>query len=223
MIPEELHERLRSKKSVERRSAAKLIGKEKITSLSAALFEAYTKEKNDKRTWETQVEMIKAIGQLTYKPAIRDMEAIVMQNAPQDMITLAAAKTYVQLKRSSLHDAKPVRSLLALNGLSVSTGALMAMSSDRMIPDREDCKEIIRTCWDINKHPDRIGAEYGLADPRHYLAAACAGWDRQLTAGFLHHCISTAFNIDQSGKPVENKPLMDVCKKALSGKYSRVN
>lgn len=223
MIPEELHEHLRSKRTGERRSAAKLIGKEKITSLSAALFEAYIKEKNDKRTWETQVEMIKAIGLLGYKQAFPDIEAIITQNLPQDAVTLFAARTYVQLKRTSLNDGKPVRTLLALNGLSVSTGALMALSYDRMIPDREDCKEIIKACWDINKHPDRIGSEYGLTDPRYYLAAACAGWDIQLTAGFLHHCISTAFNIDRSGKPAENKPLVDVCKKALSGKYVRVN
>lgn len=223
MIPEELKERLLSKRSADRRSAAKHIAKEQITSLSGTLFAAYTKERNDKRTWETQVEMIKAIGKLNYKPAFTEIEAVVMQNLPHDTVTIFAARTYVQLKRTSLNDGKPVLHLLNSGRLSVVTGALMALSIDRMVPERDDCKDIIRACWDFNQHPDRIGQEYGLIDPRNYLAAACAGWDIQLTAGFLHHCISTAFDTNRFGNRVENKTLTDVCKRSLSGKYTRLD
>lgn len=223
MIPQELRERLLSKKSADRRNAAKHIAKEQIISLSETLFIAYTKEKNDNRTWETQVEMIKAIGKLNYKPAFTDIASIVQQNLPHDTITIFAARTYVQLARTSLNDGKPVLQLLINGSLSVATGALMALSTDKMVPDRDDCKDIIRACWDINQHPDRIGQEYGLIDPRNYLAAACAGWDIQLTAGFLHHCISTAFDTSLSGKPVENKTLIDICKRSLSGKYTKLN
>lgn len=223
MIPEELRERLLSRKSADRRSAARHIGQEQLTMLSAPLFTAYMKERNDKRTWETQVEMIKAIGRLGYKPALSEVEMLVMQNAPYDTLTTFAARTYVQLKRGSLNDGQPILALLPTARLSVLTGLLMALSADRMTPGREDCKNIIRACWDANKHPDRAGQEYGLADPRSYLANACAGWDKQLTAGFLHHCIFTAFDIDLQGNKVENKTLNDICKKALSGKYSKLN
>jgi hypothetical protein len=223
MIPEELRERLLSKRSADRRSAAKHIAKEQLTSLSETLFTAYTKEKNDRRTWETQVEMIKAIGKLNYRPAFSEIATIVQQNLPHDTITIFAARAYVQLTRTSLNDGKPVLQLLISGGLSVATGALMALSTDRMVPERDDCKDIIRACWDINQHPDRIGHEYGFGDPRNYLAAACAGWEIQLTAGFLHHCISTAFHTSLSGKRVENKALMDICKRSLSGKYTKLD
>lgn len=223
MIPEELKERLLSKRSAERRSAAKHIGKEQLTSLSGPLFTAYVKERNDKRTWETQVEMIKAIGLLDYRPALPEITAIVQQNEPCDTITIFAARTYVQLKRTSLNDAGAVLELLPTARLSVLTGILMAMSTDKMVPDKDDCKTIIRACWDANNHPDRINQQYGLIDPRNYLANACAGWDKTLTAGFLHHCIFTAFDINLHGKKTENKTLVDVCKKALSGKYSKLD
>lgn len=223
MIPEELRERLLSSKSADRRSAARHIGKEQLTSLSAPLFTAYVKERNDKRTWETQVEMVKAIGSLGYKPALSEVELLVIQNAPYDTLTIFAARTYIQLKRASLNDGQPILDLLPTARLSVLTGLLMALSTDRMVPEKEDCKNIIRACWDANKHPDRTGQEYGLIDPRNYLANACAGWDKQLTAGFLHHCIFTAFDINLQGNKVENKTLMDICKKALSGKYSKLD
>jgi hypothetical protein len=223
MTPEELRERLISRKSAERRSAAKLIGKAQLTSLSDPLLTAYLKERGDKRSWETQVEMIKAIGRLNYKPALPEMEALVLQNNPFDTITIFAARTYVQLRRTSLNDGGPVLQLLPSARISVLTGILMALSTDRMMPDREDCKTIIRACWDANAHTDRNDNEYGLTDPRIYLANACAGWDKQLTAGFLHHCISTAFVTLPSGKRVEDKALTDICKKALSGKYCKVD
>jgi hypothetical protein len=223
MMPEELREGLLSRKSADRRKAAKYIGREQVTSLSALLFAAYTKERHDKRSVDTQAEMIKAIGHLNYRPAFPEIEALVMHDTSHDTITTFAARTYVQLKRSSLNDGGPVLQLLRSGKLSAISGALMALATDRMIPDRDDCKNIIRTCWDMNNHPERAGREYNVTDPRNYLAVACAGWDLQITAGFLHHCISTAFDTDAEGKRVENRTLMDVCKRALSGKYTKLD
>lgn len=57
-------------KSAKRRSAAKKIGKNRLVELSESLMAAYLKERNDKRTWETQVEMIKALGKIGYLPAL---------------------------------------------------------------------------------------------------------------------------------------------------------
>jgi hypothetical protein len=221
MIPEELTLKLLSGRSADRKRAAKLIGKAKLTALSQHLFSAYTKEKTDTRAMETQAEMIRAIGMLCYKPALPEMEALIIQNRPHDLLTISAASTYVQLKRISLYDGQPVLHLLNTGSVAVVTGALMVLNTDKMIPEREDIKNIIRACWDINKHKDRIGYEYQLIDPRHYLASACANWDKQLTTGFLHHCITTAYNINCQGIPVENKQLKDICKKSLSGKQTR--
>jgi hypothetical protein len=218
----EIKEKLFSKKSSDRLSAVKRISKEKIASLAEDIFTAYTKEKQDKRTWEPQSEMIRALGQFGYKAALPDVEAIVRKNIPHDMITGRASTTYVQLKRKSIYDAQPVLELLSFGSTSVIDGALHALAVDRMIPPNNEIKEIIKISWDINKHKDRIGHEYGLMDPRQNLAIACAGWDLSLTKDFLNHCVETAYDINQFKKPVKNENLIDVCEKALKGKYAKL-
>lgn len=73
ITPEEriaLSEKLHSTRSPERRSAAKKIGKKHITALGDELLDAYLQERKDKRTWETQTEMIKALGRIGHKAVI---------------------------------------------------------------------------------------------------------------------------------------------------------
>jgi hypothetical protein len=220
MTVDEIREKLLSKKSGDRLRAAKLISKESIAELADELFNAYTKEKRDQRTWEPQSEMIRALGILDYKPAFVDIEKIVRANIPHDMVTMNAATAFVQLKRRNIHDAQPVLEVLNFGSTSVIAGALKALAVDRMLPPKNEIEEILKIGWDINKHKDRIGHEFGLIDPRVFLAVACAGWDTELTKPFLDHCIETAFNISRFAKPVENLQLIEACKKSLKGKYS---
>jgi len=221
MTNDEIKEQLSSKQSSKRLSATKRISKEKITKLADELFSAYTKEKQDKRTWEPQSEMIKSLGLLDFKPALPDIKSIVNKNIPHDMITINAATSYVQLKRQSVYDGQPVLELLNFGSTSVICGALQVLAIDKMIPSSDEIKEIIKISWDINKHKDRIGHEFGFIDPRVYLAIACAGWDKLLTTSFLNHCIDTAFNIDSFGKTIENVQLANACQKSLKGIYSK--
>lgn len=221
MTNKEIIEELTSKKSSDRRRAAKKIGKMKVTELGDDIYKAYLKEKNDKRTWETQTEMIKAIGEIRYKQAIVDIEIIVKQNTPHDMITSAAATSYIQLKMKSIKDASPVLELLEFGSVSVISGALRALAIEQLTPSKTEIEQIIAKCWNINKHKDRIGYEYGLIDSRRYLAIACANWDKELTTDFLNHCIETAYNISRFEKPVQNENLIAICKNSLIGKFSK--
>jgi hypothetical protein len=222
MTVDEVKVKLLSKKSADRLSATKRISKENILELADDLFVAYTKEKLDKRTWEPQSEMVRAFGLLNYKAALADIEIIVVDNIPHDMITMNAATSFVQLKRKNLHDAQPVLELLSFGSTSVIAGALKALAIDKMLPPKNEIEVILKISLDINKHKDRIGHEFGLVDPRIYLASACAGWDLVLTSNFLNHCIVTAFDISRFDKPVENVQLIEVCEKSLKGKYSNV-
>ncbi len=210
MTTEEIKIKLHSTKSADRRRAAKEIGKLKLTGFADDLYQAYLKESKDKRTWETQVEMILALGLLDYKNAIKEIEAIIRANDPHDMITYAAAQTYVRLKRKSLNDASPVLELLQFGGLSTVDGCLNPLGYDKMQPDENQIKELIKLSWDLHKHKD---CELGYGDPRYGIAAACAGWDRQLTKDFLEHCLATA-NRDT--------PLKYVSENSLKGKYVKL-
>lgn len=62
MTIDETKEKLTSSKSKDRRRAAKAIGSDNIHVLGDALYSAYLNERKDKRTWETQVEMIISLG-----------------------------------------------------------------------------------------------------------------------------------------------------------------
>lgn len=204
MIKEEIKEKLFSAKSSDRRKAAKEIGHLKLLDFSSDLLVAYIDEKKDKRTWETQVEMILALGLVGYKPTLFEILSIIKQNKPHDMITYAAAQTYVRLTRHSLHDAQPVIELLKFGGLSLVDGALKPLGDDRMMPPQEEITKIIELSWNLHGHKDRIGNENGYMDPRYGLIVACAGWDIQLTKDFLNHCLLTSGNDTSILKVVQN-------------------
>lgn len=213
MTTEEIKTKLYSTKSTDRKRAAKEIGKLKLTDFADDLYHAYLKEAKDKRTWETQVEMILALGLLDYKNALPEIEQIVRTNVPNDMITYAAAQSYVRLKRKSLTDASPAIELLQFGRLSTVDGCLNPLGYDKMQPDENQIKELIKLSWDLHKHKDRLGHESGYCDPRYGLAAACAGWDRQLTKDFLEHCFGTADR---------DTPLKYVSENSLKGKYVKL-
>ena len=221
MTTEEILEKLNSKKSADRRRGAKEIGKLKLSEFGEELYEKYLIERLDKRTWETQCEMIKALGSIDFRKAINEIELIVRTNIPHDMITIVAGTTYVQLKRKSINDGSPVLELLDFGSVSVIHGALLALAIDQMKPEENEIRNILSLCKDINKHKDRIGYEFGLMDSRQYLAIACANWDIELTRNFLNHCTDTASNISSFGKPVINQNLIDVCQNSLKGKFSK--
>jgi hypothetical protein len=221
MTTEEILAKLNSKKSADRRRGAKEIGKLKLSAFGEELYKKYLIERLDERTWETQCEMIKALGSIDFRKAINEIELIVRANIPRDTITSVAATTYVQLKRKSINDGSAVLELLDFGSVSLIHGALLALAIDQMKPDENEIRNILSLCKDIHKHKDRIGYEFGLMDSRQYLAIACANWDLELTRDFLNYCIGTASDISSFGKPVTNQALIDVCQNSLKGKFSK--
>jgi hypothetical protein len=211
MTNQEILSLLASAKSADRRRAAKQIGKLKLTDCAEPLYQAYLKERTDKRTWETQVAMIIALGILDYKNALKDIEPIVRANEPHDMITYAAAQTYVRLTRKSLADASPVIELLQSGSLSTVAGCLDPLGYDKMQPNENEIRKLIELVSDLHNHKNRIGYEYGDDDFRYGLAAACAGWNKDLTKDFLESCIKTG-----------DEPVKYVAQNSLKGKYVKL-
>ncbi|MDR1284818.1 MAG: hypothetical protein LBJ88_01295 [Campylobacteraceae bacterium] len=206
MTIDETREKLNSKKSSERRRAVIEIGKNKMAELGEELYQKYLEERKDKRTWETQCEMVKALGVIDFKKALEIIEEIVKQNIPHDMITINAALSYVRLKRQSLQDGNLVVELLKFGNFSVIEGAVMALAYDQMKPDNESAEKIIKLSWDWRN-------EKGYGDNRKYVAIACWNWDKKLTESFLNHCIETADQYDNN--------LKEICQNSLKGKYSK--
>ena len=189
IIEDELRAKLTSKKSPDRRSAAKKVGKLGLTALGPDLLAAYEKERLDARTWETQVGMLTSLGLLRYLPALPAVEAIVQRNDPFDAITLAAAAAFVRLKRTTNNDASPVIEMLSRGRLSCITGALAALAEDRVLPSRGEMETLVEMAWDLDQHPDRLSRPVGYGDPRYHVVIACAGWPEEVRSKFFEHCL----------------------------------
>jgi hypothetical protein len=180
---------LQDKKSPKRRAAAKKIGKNGLLELGDALLTAYLKEREDKRTWETQTEMILAFGKIRYQPALPYLKVIIDINTPEDMITHAAARSYVRIKRDSLNDAKPVLELLLFGEISVIDGATSALAYDDMTPPEEEIKAIIAL---LDSHKEEELSISGLMDPRTYLLSCLRKCKNQTSADYINRFINSS-------------------------------
>lgn len=179
---------LQDSKSQNRRKAAKKIGKNNLAELGEILLAAFLKERNDKRTWETQTEMIVALGKIGYSPALSFFKEIVGVNETEDMITHAAARSYVRIKRSSLNDASPVIELLRFGKLSVLDGATSALAYDDMTPPDDQIKMIIEL---LDKHKDEELSIRGLMDPREYLLSCMSKCKIQTCSDYINRFVDS--------------------------------
>jgi HEAT repeat protein len=199
---------LQNSKSEKRRNAAKKTGKNHLVQLGGELYAAYIKEREDKRTWETQTEMILALGKIDYKKALPDIKAIIDKNEPHDMLTIASARSYVRLARKDLSDAEPVIELLKFGNLSVMVGATEILTYDDMTPAEAEIKTII-SIMDSKKEED-ISVR-GLADPREYLLCAMSKWKNPTSEIYIKRFLESSVRCLREGAAL-----------ALSGKKSRV-
>jgi hypothetical protein len=188
------------------RKAAKRIAKDKLLSFGQALHVKLKKILANPKQWETQVEIINALGLINYRPAILEIDAICKTNKEFDMVTYASATAYVRLKREKLSDCRAVFELLSQKGYAVTCGALDALGYDRMMPESHNIVKLMDSCIHL-RSPD----PKSLSDPRYGLAAACAGWDKKIVTDFLNSCIQTG-----------DAPLKYVAENALKGKYVKL-
>ncbi len=142
-------ENLVSTKSSNRRSAAKKIRKYNLTRLGDELYNAYLKEKVDKRTWETQMEMIQTLGKIGYKKALSEILSIVEKNEKLDMIQsdmVTYATAFAQIKitgsiSSELKECgiKAIKRLALIEGMSWNENEIQS----KMIEDLQSFSFIL--------------------------------------------------------------------------------
>jgi hypothetical protein len=159
----------------------KKIGKFKISELSDSLFEAYKIEVNDSRTWETQNEMIKALGRVSNLDSLPYTEKIVNENLEHDTITNYATTAYLRLKSKTIPDIIPVVIELLNNGkYSVIDGCLRALIYDDIVLTKDDLEKIIKI---INNYPNPY--EVGLLDIRQPLVCLMSKYPKEQVINYL--------------------------------------
>jgi HEAT repeat protein len=176
----ELTEQLLSKASPKRRAAAKRLRQLKDASAGPAVLEALRHELRDERTWETQYQMIMALGESDYKEALPLLWTIASQKTEHSMVQVAAGDAILRLSRAHEQDPGPLFEILSTGQPALIEGALRAVAMLRLTLDEKGVRAVVEYASQPENEPVRFWA-----------AAAAAGWDGPHVEEFLHLC-STA-------------------------------
>ena len=93
---DELLEQLKDKKSAKRHSAAKKLRKLGNVGAGPYLLKALQNELKDTRTWETQYQLIMAIGECEYKKALSFIKEISKRDFDATMVYMAIGDAIVR-------------------------------------------------------------------------------------------------------------------------------
>jgi hypothetical protein len=191
---------LGDKGSPKRRSAAKKLRKLGDASAGVALLDALRAELKDPRTWETQYQMIMALGECGYEEALSFLRELARAKFEATMVYVALGDAIVRLARKHQNVALPVIECARSGNDMLADGAFRAMAMLRMVPDEATIATLIDL---VSARPPEDGIPF-------WVVAAAPGWKGPKVEAFLHEC--------------ESSPRKDVCdaaKDALLGKYRR--
>jgi len=178
---------LQDNKSAKRKNASKKIRKHKLYKLGDALYKAYIEEYNDIRTWETQEEMILALGYIDYKKSLPEIQKRI---SSLDRNVAVSARTYVRLKRENLNDIEPILELVKSDNPQLIGGATSVLTFDNMTPSDEDIKKLI-SIFD-QKYKDDVFVPQGTTDPRIYLMSAMSRWNKLICKTYIMRFLNSS-------------------------------
>jgi len=178
-VIQELTNLLESRSSPKRRSPAKKLRKLGDPLAGPDLLSALKRELADKRTWETQYQMVMALGHCGYRESIPLLHILANERFEHTMFLVAVGDAYVRLSRLSEDDSKPLFDILTIrNDDALLDGALRAVAMLRM-EFREDCTVRIIDAVMARKQ------EHSWS----WVAAACPGWSGAAVEVFLDQCL----------------------------------
>ncbi|MFM2591267.1 HEAT repeat domain-containing protein [Vibrio sp. TBV020] len=179
-----LIEQLNNKASAKRRSAAKKLRKLQSKDAGRALLEALKKELKDKRTWETQYQMIMALGESGHTDSLKFLQQLAKQELEATILYVAIGDSItrlIYLMENSVH--KAITQMLSNNENPLfSDGILRAIAMQKIVPDEEDITKLIKFA-DNNNTPDNNIT---------WIASASAGWHKnENTISFLQKHVNS--------------------------------
>ena len=172
---------LRSPYSPKRRAAAKKLRKLGDPTAGPALLEALQRELTDPRTWETQYQMIMALGHCGYREACPVLQMLAHEKFKATMVLAAVGDALVRLRRSSDSDPNPLFEVFAVrNDESLLDGALRAMAMLHMSFEPKETELILQLV--TQRQSERL---------KFWAAAACPGWSGAAVDHFLAQCLTS--------------------------------
>ncbi|MEM9420608.1 MAG: hypothetical protein AAGA25_16395 [Planctomycetota bacterium] len=167
-----LIDQLSHPKSPKRRSAAKRLRKLGDRAAGPFLLEALKKELKDKRTWETQYQLIMAVGHCDYRPALKYILSLADESFV-GMVHIAIGDTLLRLSRQNERDVQICFDLIENGNRELVSGAIQAIAMLRMVPSDQDIQRLIEYGVSLE-----LGA-YHDGDIMRLLRAA-PGWPAEL-------------------------------------------
>jgi len=194
---DELVAELSNARSAKRRAAAKSLRKLGDPIAGPAIEEALRREVQDPRTWETQYQMIMALGECRYEPSVPLLLDLSTRKL-EHMVYVAIGDALVRL---SADPEKELLRILSTGKPALAEGALRAVAVLHLGLSTEGIESVIA-------HVAKPENE----QLRFWVAAAAPGWDDPRVQMFLHDC-------SQSGR----KETREAAQAALEKKYLRWN
>lgn len=197
-------ELLRDARSPKRRSGARRLRKLGNSEAGAALLAALHDEIRDPRTWETQYQIIMALGECGYTAALPYLEELATQAFEATMVSVALGDAIVRLGRSYSEDATPVTRLIGTGNLGLIEGALQAVAMLHLRLNEAAVDQVVAFASAQPRPTQRHEGE----SIRRWTAAAAAGWKSPAVLAFLNECL-----------PTSDQQLQRAVMAALQGKY----
>jgi hypothetical protein len=185
-------EGLLDRRSPRRRSAARILRRLGDPAAGPALLTALERELRDVRTWETQYQLVMALGMCGHCPALDLLYETARRPLEATMVHLAVGDAIVRLAQEVAGDPKPVRWCVEQGNTMLADGALRAVAMLRQVPDDTTVDYIL----------DAVAR--GACDD-FWVVAAAAGWTGERTRAFLEMRI--------------DGPLAEMAVDSLRGKY----
>ncbi len=196
----QLIEQLSHKSSPKRRAAAKKLRKLKAKDAGSALLAALQNELKDKRTWETQYQMIMALGESGHIESLDFLLQLANQNFEATMVYMALGDAITRLiyqKEGNINfvivllNSKPEQPLFI-------DGLIRATAIAKLTPPQDDIDKLILYA----NQPDTNG------NHKAWIATAAAGWSGDKVTNFLNNCLDS-----------KNEQLVNAAQAALTKKY----
>lgn len=177
---EPLLEYLRSKQSAKRRSAAKKLRKLAAREAGPQLLSALQAEVKDARTWETQYQMVMALGECGYADSSLFLEELSRHSFEATMVYVAIGDALVRLSKNKISTV--LQFIDQERHSSLIDGALRAMAMLRLVPEEKDIARIL----------DYAGSLPVDDGNRFWVIAACPGWPTKVIERFLEDAANSS-------------------------------
>ncbi|MFJ8627491.1 HEAT repeat domain-containing protein [Kitasatospora sp. NPDC093550] len=163
--------------SPKRRSVAARLCRLSDPAAGPSLLEALRREVQDSRTWETQYQMVMALGLCGHRPALRLLRELARRPFEATMVYAALGDAIVRLSGPE-GTADSLRWCLDSGTPMLADGALRAVATQRLRLDAATVDYVLDVLGPLEPHD-------GL---RFWAAAAAAGWSGPRVRGFLRDC-----------------------------------